>query len=86
MATKAQILIRKYIDSCFHAGSVQKKNVGTDCVQITDIKGGVMVLTMNVFCDIMDAETSKIYAISNIPHDLDKVGTLLPTAWVELPR
>lgn len=40
-------------------------------------------LEMNLYCDIMDKrkEKDKIIAVSDLPHDLLKIGYLLPSKW-----
>lgn len=86
MATRAQLLIRKYICMRFYLNNITMKNVDIDKVKVTDSKGQNIVFTMNLYCDIMDADTKKIYAISNIPHDLDNVKSLLPTNWVDVGK
>lgn len=84
--TKAHIILRQYIKKNFHEGAVDIEDVGEDMVRLTDCKGESMTLTMNIYCDIMDADTKQIYAKSNLPHDLLTIGTKLPTDWEELPR
>lgn len=86
MATQAQLLLRKYIGMHFYPSSITMENVDTDKVKVTDFKGQSILFTMNIYCDIMDAETKQIYAISNIPHDIENVNSLLPTNWVEVDR
>ncbi|NCC43880.1 MAG: hypothetical protein EOM18_09935 [Clostridia bacterium] len=62
------------------------KDIGEDKVLLTDRTGASMTLTMNLYCDVMDAETRQIYAVSNLPHDLALVGNQLPTKWTEKLR
>ena len=40
-------------------------------------------LEINLYCDIMDKrkDKDKIIAISDLPHDLLKIGYLLPKSW-----
>jgi len=51
--------------------------------QYPQFKNDREYLEINLYCDIMDRrkEKNKIIAISNISHDLLKVGYSLPTSW-----
>ncbi len=87
--TEAQRMIVKYINENFLKGSVQVELKGSVEVKITDHNGEHMVLTVNLFCDIMDAATKKIIAVSNVPHDLDELircPSKLPTSWTNLSQ
>lgn len=84
--TIAQQSIQKYILKNFHASGVALLPVGKDCVKVTDVNGESMTLTMNLFRDIMDADTKSIYAISDLPHEVDKVGFQMPRSWTEVDR
>lgn len=84
--TWAQECICSYIRKNFVMGSVDLTLVGMDKVKVTDKKGDHMTLTMNLYGDIMDADSGKKYAISNLPRDLDKIGHKLPTDWMEVDR
>lgn len=86
MESRAISILRQYIDKHFYKGSVKIEAIGDSTVKVTDGKGDSMNLTINIYCDIIDADTKKIYALSNLPHDLDHIGTKLPTDWVELPK
>ncbi len=84
--TRAQEVIKKYIHNNFHPDSVQLFLVGRHKVKLIDLEGGSMVLTMNIFGDIMDAETKQIYAVSDLPHDLERIDRQLPKSWKEVDR
>ena len=84
--TRAQEAIKKYIYTNFHPDGVQLFPVDRDKVKLTDSAGESMVLTMNIFGDIMDAETKQIYAVSDLPHDLERIGRQLPQSWKEVDR
>lgn len=84
--TRAQEVIKKYIHINFHPDSVLLFPVGRDKVKLIDSEGESMVLTMNIFGDIMDAETKQIYAVSDLPHDLEGIGRQLPKSWREVDR
>jgi hypothetical protein len=84
--TKAHIILHQYINKKFHEGAVKIQDIGQDEVKLTDCNGETMTLTMNIYCDIMDADTKQVYAKSNLPHDLNHIGTKLPTDWTEIPR
>ena len=52
--------------------------------QYPELKADRRYLAMNLYCDIMDQrkeEKEKIIAISDLPHDLLKIGYQLPTSW-----
>ena len=66
--------------------SISLALIGRDKVEVTDQKGDHMTLTMNLYGDIMDADSGKIYAISNLPHELEKIGLEVPTDWTEVDR
>lgn len=82
--TRAQIILRKYIKKNFADGAVTITDIGDDKVRITDHTGESMTLTMNIYCDIMDADTKKIHAVSDLPHDLRHIGVQLPNDWTEI--
>lgn len=84
--TRAQELIKKYIYINFPPNSVLLFFVDRDKVKLIDSEGESMVLTMNIFGDIMDAETRQIYAVSDLPHDLERIGRQLPQSWKEVDR
>lgn len=83
--TKLQELLHRYIDNHFEKGTVSIQNVSPDKIRVRNCTGENMTLTMNLFCDVLDADTGQMYARSNLPHDLNRIGTRLPTAWEELP-
>lgn len=84
--TTAQKLIKKYIYINFHPDSVLLFPIDKDKVKLIDSEGASMTLTLNVFGDIMDAETRQIYAVSDLPHDLQSIGKQLPESWREVDR
>ncbi len=84
--TRAQELIRKYIYTNFHPDSVLLFPVDRDKVKLIDSEGESMVLTMNIYGDIMDAESKQIYAVSDLPHDLSRICQQLPQSWKEVDR
>lgn len=84
--TKVQESIREYIYKNFHPESVLLFPKGEDQIRIIDKTGASMTLTMNLFGDIMDADTKKIYAISDLPHDVNKIENQLPHSWKEVDR
>ena len=83
--TKAQIILKKWIDKNFETGSVKITFPTEDRATITDKNGQKMTITMNLYCDILEYDTKKILAKSNLPHDLEKIGQQLPTDWTEIP-
>ena len=82
MESRAISILRQYIDQNFLKGSVKIEAIGDTAIKVTDGEGVSRKLTMNIFCDIMDADTKKIYARSNLPHDLVHIGRKPPTEWV----
>lgn len=84
--TTAQKLIKKYIYINFHPDSVLLFFVDRDKVKLIDSEGESMTLTLNIYGDIMDAETKQIYAVSDLPHDLERIGQRLPESWREVDR
>lgn len=84
--TRAQECIFSYIRKNFVMESISLALIGRDKVEVTDQKGDHMTLTTNLYGDIMDADSGKIYAISNLPHELEKIGLEVPTDWTEVDR
>lgn len=79
--TKMQQSIKKYINQNLISVSVHIAPVGDDSIKVTYPQGGTTTLTMNLFGDIIDAHTRKVYAVSDLPHDLNMVGALMPQGW-----
>lgn len=84
--TIAQKLIKKYIYINFQPDSVLLFFVDRDKVKLIDSEGESMTLTLNIYGDIMDAETKQIYAVSDLPHDLERIGQQPPESWREVDR
>ena len=87
--TEAQRMIIKYIDQNFVKGSVRIELKGSTEVKITDYNKDHIILAINLYCDIMDSETNRIIAVSDVTHDLDYVMRNpfeLPTKWMNLPQ
>lgn len=55
--TRGQEAIMRYVRQSFVGGSIRMETVGEDKVRGTDRTGEHMTLTMNLYCDIMDADT-----------------------------
>lgn len=83
--TEAQERIWRYLHESFEAGSVNLMLIGTEKVKVTDKRGNGMTLETNQYGDIIDSETGKKIAISDIPHDQRGIGKI-PTSWTDLPR
>lgn len=79
--TNVQKIILTHISKNFVPGSFKTELIGDSKVKVTDGTGESMTLTTNIYGDIMDADTRKIYAVSSLPHDLSRVGTELPSRW-----
>lgn len=82
--TNMQKSILIHVSKSFVLGSVKTELVGDCKVKVTDGQGASMVLTTNIYGDIMDADTGKIYAVSDLPHDLLQIGTKLPSSWADV--
>lgn len=82
--TIGQRTILRFIDKNFAPGTIRTTAVGNDKIKVTDRKGESIMLTMNIYCDIMDADTGSIYARSSLPHDINKIGNQLPADWTEV--
>lgn len=84
--TNAQNVILKYINTKFEKDILSIKMIDDTTVKITDKNRVTMILTVNIFCDIIEADTKKILAISDLPHGLDKISTnAIPTSWTTAP-
>lgn len=84
--TRAQLVIMKYIRLNFVNGSVRIEMIGLDKVRITDHKGDCLTFTVNLYCDILDADTGQLYAKSGLPHDISTISMEMLTTWKEMPR
>lgn len=85
MATVAQQDIERYIQTQF-AGGYHLKEIGDFIIELEDFRGDTMRFTMNLFGDIMDADTKQIIAISNLPHTLGRLAISdRPTSWENQP-
>ena len=79
--TIAQSLIVKYINKNFVPGSVRICLMDDDIVKITDVHGAALSFTINLYGDILEAETKKLVAVGNVDHNLATLGIKLPTDW-----
>ena len=77
--------VQQYIRENPGTENLEMECISEGTVKVTD-DNGVHKGTMNLFCDIMDADTKKIIAESNIPHNLDEVGFSLATKWKQIPQ
>ena len=59
MESRAISILRQYIDQNIPKGSVKIEAIGDTAFKVTDGEGVSRKLTMNIFCDIMDAYTKK---------------------------
>nr|CRY96959.1 hypothetical protein [uncultured prokaryote] len=81
--TKAQIILKKWIDKNFE--NVEIEFPTDSSATIKDKKGETMNISLNLYCDILETDSGKILAISDLPHDCITVGNKIPTTWKELP-
>lgn len=87
--TKAQEWILRYIDTQFVRGSVRTSLEGDYTVRVTDRDGGSLRLTINLYGDIMDADTKEKIAECDVPHNLDRLSHSLtqePRSWTNRPE
>lgn len=78
--TKAQEWICRYLDTQFTG--VKYEIRGDAYVAVIDSKGAEMLFTMNIYADIMDANTKQIIAVSDCPHTIDTLtDSDEPTRW-----
>lgn len=82
--TTAQSLIMKYINKNFVPGSVRICLLDIDVVKITDVHGSALSFTVNLYGDILEADTRKLVAVGNVDHNLSTVGLQLPTDWYDV--
>lgn len=83
--TIAQSDIARYIRTQF-AGSYHLDTIGDSRIKLTDKTGNTMTFGINIFGDIMDADTRKIIAVSDLPHNLDLLPLYArPKTWENQP-
>ena len=82
--TQAQEVIKSYIYQKYQQDSVLLFPTDKDKIKLIDADGSKMTLTINIFCDILDVNTKKILAISDLSHDTEKVDKKLPHRWTEV--
>ena len=59
---------------------------GSATVKVTTQDGKEMFFTMNIYEDILDATTKEVVAVSDLPHDLDKIRLYArPGSWTPNP-
>lgn len=59
---------------------------GSATVKATTQNGKEMYFTMNIYEDILDATTMEVVAVSDLPHDLDKIRLYArPGSWTLNP-
>lgn len=82
--SQAQKSILKYVKTQFKG--VRVRPMGNNMIEVSDNTGGVLNLSMNIYCDVCDIDTGKIIAFSDLPHDLDKLKPgALPKNWENNP-
>lgn len=82
--TQAQEVIRSYIYQNYQQDSVLLFPIEKDKIKLIDADGVKKTLTINIFCDILDENTKKILAISDLPHEVSHVVTQKPRRWTEV--
>lgn len=87
--SNAQLIIRRYVASRFVLDAVRLYDEGQDYVRIVDESGDSMLLTCNIYGDIIEKlpdGQNKIIAESNLEHNLLCLGYRLPTKWRDHER
>lgn len=76
--------ILRYIKTHYEEG-YKTVPVGDGIIEITENNGKTLRLTCNIFSDIMDADTGKIIAKSDLPHNLDSLPIYSrPKSWKKI--
>lgn len=83
--TEAQERIWRFIHERFERESVNLMLIGEAKVKVTDKSRRSMTIEMNQYGDIIDTDTGRKIAISDIPHDQRGIGKI-PTSWTDLPQ
>ena len=83
--SQAQKSILKYIKTQFKG--VRVRPIGEDRLQVTDSKGGKLNLSLNLYGDILDADTKQVIAKSDLPHSMDELKVHeMPKSWDNCPE
>ena len=83
--TTAQKDLLKYVKTQFTG--VRVRPVGENGLEVIDGKGDTLTLSMNIYGDVMDADTKQIIAKSDLDHDLDRLPmNARPKAWENCPE
>lgn len=77
----AQKIIMRYVYQNYIPGTFHTTVIGKDRIKVTNFHDKDVTLTLNLYADIMDAETEEIYAVSDLPHDLRVIGNRIPESW-----
>lgn len=72
--THAQRVLKQFVRDYYNTDA---EIIGEDEVIVNN-----KILTINIYCDIIDKKNKKIIAESNLYHDLLSIGTKLPTKWI----
>lgn len=79
--TRVQDIILEYVKQEYVIGTYETVPIGFDKVRIVNmISGTEVILSANFFGDIIDMESRRIIATSNVPHDIS-CAFLKPTDW-----
>lgn len=70
--SREQTAIMRYINKSFVKGSVRTELMEDNEVRVKDWKGKSMILMVNVYGHIIDADTKKIYAYDVLPYNHGK--------------
>lgn len=80
---KAQIILNKWIRENFKEVAVEFETAST--AKIIDKYNDTMTITLNLYGDILEVGTNKLLAISDLPHDIESVGNMIPQSWRGVP-
>ncbi len=87
--SRVQTWVRRYVAQEFELGKVQLHDEGEHNVRVMDGSGESLLLTTNLYGDIMDARTKEIIAECDVPHDLDQLSRSPyrePQHWTNRPE
>ena len=79
---KYQLLLKKWIDKNFEDVMITFEE--DKIAVITDYKQDTMRITLNEYYDIIEIDTDKVLAVSDLDHE-EIPDNIIPQTWRELP-
>lgn len=77
--TREQEILTAYVNH--HTNYLKMDFEGSDILKVKDKQGNVKRLSINLYSDIIDVDARKVITVSDLPHDLDRLGCQLPRKW-----